>query len=184
MLGVAPAAGSAPQPEPKNENGVSSSIPTGRLYARLLVVAGIVVALDQVSKSLALELLSDGPVDVIEGAITLQLSFNSGGAFGLLQELPELFLAATVAVVAAILIWARRLQDARWLVPLGLVLGGGLGNLADRLVRGHAGRVVDFIDLQVWPVFNLADSAIVIGVGLVLVLGLRPGSDGRGAPPD
>ncbi len=54
-----------------------------------------------------------------------------------------------------------------------MVLGGGLGNITDRVVRGFDGRVVDFIDLHVWPVFNVADMAIVIGVGIVLLLGLR-----------
>jgi signal peptidase II len=59
------------------------------------------------------------------------------------------------------------------MLPLGLVLGGGLGNVSDRLIRDTGGRVVDFIDLHVWPVFNLADVSIVTGVGLILIMSAR-----------
>lgn len=143
------------------------------VYPALLSTAAVVVGLDQVTKDLALRLLAEGPVDVVAGAITLRLTFNSGGAFGVLQGLPGLFLAATLVVVALILVWARRLQERGWGVALGLILGGGLGNVADRLFRDTGGRVVDFIDLHVWPVFNLADSAIVIGVAVVFLLSAR-----------
>jgi signal peptidase II len=117
--------------------------------------------------------LADGPVDIIDGVLSLTLTYNSGGAFGLLQGLPGFFLIATVAVVGVIMIWAHRLDDARLIVPLGMVLGGGLGNLLDRLFRDPGGRVVDFIDLHVWPVFNLADSSIVVGVVVILLLSAR-----------
>lgn len=139
----------------------------------LLAVAAAVVAADQVTKSAAVEALSDGPVDLIEGVITLRLTFNAGGAFGLLQGLPELFLVASAVVVAGILVWAHSIESRTAAIAPGLVLGGGLGNLADRVVRDTGGRVVDFIDLHVWPVFNLADSAIVVGVGVILVAGVR-----------
>jgi signal peptidase II len=138
----------------------------------LLGTAGVVVALDQASKEAALRLLADGPVEVVEGALTLRLTFNSGGAFGLLQGFPGLFLAATLVVMALILLWARRLEAGIWGIALGAILGGGLGNVADRIWRPTDG-VVDFIDLHVWPVFNLADSAIVLGVGMVLLLSAR-----------
>jgi signal peptidase II len=143
------------------------------VYPPLLIAALIVLALDQLTKSIALESLADGPVDLIEGAITFRLSYNPGGVFGLGQDWPALFLVATVVVIGFILIWARRIDDRRWLIPLGLVLGGGLGNIFDRVVRDTDGKVVDFIDLHVWPIFNLADSAIVVGVLLILFLGFR-----------
>jgi signal peptidase II len=85
-----------------------------------------------------------------------------------------------------ILLWARRLQERRWAVPLGLILGGGLGNVADRLFRPLRGHVVDFVDLHVWPVFNLADSAIVVGVCLLFLLSARatsPVEDVAGSSP-
>ena len=142
-------------------------------YGTLLATAALVVAVDQTTKTWALSALADGPVTVVDGVLDLRLAFNPGGAFGLLPGLPGFFLVATVAVVALILLWARRVEDGRWIVPLGMVLGGGLGNLADRVLRDHGGRVVDFIDLHVWPVFNLADSAIVVGALLILLLGAR-----------
>ena len=141
------------------------------LYARLLTVAALVVALDQITKELALSELKRGPVDVIEGVVTLRLTFNSGGAFGLLQGLPGFFLVTSLVVVGVILVLVRRLEDPRSIVPLGMILGGGVGNLADRIFRSFGGRVVDFIDLHVWPVFNLADAAIVVGLGLILLFG-------------
>ena len=149
-------------------------------YGVVLTVATIVVALDQLTKQLALNSLADGPVELIDGVLTLRLAYNSGGAFGLLQGIPGFFLVATLVVVALILLWVRNVDDIGALVPLGMILGGGLGNVFDRLFRDLGGRVVDFVDVGWWPVFNLADSCIVTGVGLILLVGVRsrpPGSD-------
>jgi signal peptidase II len=132
-----------------------------------------VVALDQATKELALRELADGPVELIDGVLSLRLTFNPGGAFGLLPGLPGFFLIATVVVIGAILLWARGLEDGRWALPLGLILGGGVGNLCDRLFREFEGRVVDFVDLSFWPVFNVADAAITVGVVMVLIFGAR-----------
>jgi signal peptidase II len=148
-----------------------------RLYLRLFAAAAAVVAFDQLTKEWALAALDDGPVEVVEGVLSLRLTYNSGGAFGLLQGLPGFFLVATLVVIVIILIWAHRLEDPRLIVPLGMVLGGGLGNLADRIFRATGGRVVDFIDVHVWPVFNVADSSIVVGVLLILLI------SGRSARP-
>jgi signal peptidase II len=86
------------------------------------------------------------------------------------------FAAATIVVAAAIVASSFRLRNGLTAVSLGLILGGALGNLTDRAIRGDgllSGRVVDFIDFHVWPVFNLADSAIVIGALLLAVGGIR-----------
>ncbi len=145
------------------------------VYRPLLAAAAVVVALDQATKELALAKLADGPVHVLGGVVTFRLTYNSGGAFGLLQGLPGLFLLATFVVAAGIVVLARRLERHSPVVALGLVLGGGLGNLADRLFRGLGGRVVDFVDLHFWPVFNVADAAIVIGVCWIVLAGARAG---------
>ena len=134
-----------------------------RRYVLLLSIAAAVVVLDQATKQLALTALDDGPVDVIDHALSLRLTYNSGGAFGVMRGLPGVFLAATLAIVALILLWTRKIEQTGWIVALGLVVGGGLGNVADRLFRDLGGRVVDFIDLHVWPVFNVADACIVSG---------------------
>jgi signal peptidase II len=140
-------------------------------YRVLAVVGALVVAADQVTKTLALETL-DKPVDLLGGAVTLRITINSGGAFGVLQGVPGFFLIATIGIIGGILLWARNVEHRGWLVALGLVLGGGVGNVIDRVVRDHGG-VVDFVDLHWWPVFNVADACIVTGVGLLLLLGTR-----------
>ena len=142
-------------------------------YLSLLLVATVVVIVDQLTKSIALANFEDEPVDVIEGVLTFRITYNSGGAFGLLQGLPGLFLVATIVATVVILFWVRHLDRPHWMVPLGMVLGGGIGNLIDRVVRSTDGQVVDFIDFHVWPVFNIADACIVIGVVWLIFLGGR-----------
>ena len=143
-----------------------------RGYPLLGLVGALVVAVDQATKTLALETLSGSGVDVLGGLVTLRITINSGGAFGVLQGVPGFFLVATVGIIVGILLWARNVEQRGWLIALGLVLGGGVGNVIDRLVRDHGG-VVDFVDLHWWPVFNVADACIVTGVGLLLLLGTR-----------
>ena len=134
----------------------------------------MIVVLDQVTKHFVLSELSDGDVvHVIDGILRFRLKYNPGGAFGIGQNIPGFFLAASVAIGIAVVLLARKVDDPRWLVPLGLVLGGGAGNLIDRTIRDTGGRVVDFIDILVWPLFNVADSAIVIGVIILFWLSFR-----------
>jgi signal peptidase II len=158
------------------ERDAGGSAARGRLYFVVGLVAAVVVALDQATKQLAVDALADGPVDLIQGILTLRLTLNPGGAFGVLQGVPGFFLVASIGIVIAILFWVRHLEEARWAIPVGMILGGGIGNLVDRAFRDTGGRVVDFIDLHVWPVFNVADSAIVAGVGVILLLMLRSSS--------
>jgi signal peptidase II len=133
------------------------------------------VVIDQVSKAIAAHILADGrPRLPVGGFFDLELTRNPGGAFGILPQSPLLFFLATVVIVGGVLAWGLRSSQAP--LALGLVAGGGLGNLIDRLVRapgGLQGRVVDFIHFHFWPTFNLADSAIVIGVGLLILFELR-----------
>lgn len=149
------------------------------VYRTLLITAAIVVGIDQLTKEMALAALSGGPIDVIEGVVTFRLSYNPGGAFGILQGIPTFFLFATIAVAIAIVLWARHIERPAWGIPLGLVLGGGIGNLIDRLARDTGGRVIDFIDLHVWPIFNIADSAIVIGVATLIFVSARADREER-----
>jgi signal peptidase II len=143
----------------------------------LLAVAAGVLALDVVTKLLAVAELSDRePIRLIGGVLTLRLVRNPGAAFGVAQGLTILFTGVALAVVVVILRLARRLQSAWWAVALGLVLGGALGNLLDRLLRSPGpgrGHVVDFLELPRWPVFNLADSAIVVAAALMVGLTAR-----------
>jgi signal peptidase II len=136
-----------------------------------LTVAGTaaaVVLVDQLTKEWALRALADGPVHVV-WTLRLNLSINSGIAFGLGQGLGPVVVVAALGVVALLVAFARASRPARWTaVGVGLVVGGAVGNLADRLLRDQGG-VVDFIDLQWWPIFNVADAAITVGAVLLVL---------------
>ncbi len=136
-------------------------------------VAVVAVAVDQASKTWALGRL-DGrePLHVV-GSLQLALSFNSGVAFSLGQGSGLAIVPIALAVVVVVVLVARSLSGRLAGLSVGLVVGGALGNLVDRLVRGHGGAVVDFIDLQWWPVFNVADACIVVGGILLAIASLR-----------
>ena len=140
-------------------------------------MAAVVLALDVLTKHLVVaELEHREPVRLLGGALLLNVSRNSGAAFSFAQGATILFTGVAVAVVVVIVRTARRLGSTAWAVSLGLLLGGAVGNLVDRLFRAPGigrGAVVDFIDFRVWPVFNLADSAIVVGGLLAVLLSLR-----------
>jgi signal peptidase II len=135
----------------------------------LFAAAAAVFALDRVTKVWAESRLPTDPIDAIPGILTFRFATNPGGAFSLGQDWPWFFVGASVIVSVLIVATAFRHTSVLTAVALGLVLGGALGNLTDRLTRGEgfSGHVVDFIDLQVWPVFNLADAAIVVGAVLL-----------------
>lgn len=148
----------------------------GRHRAAFFGAAAVVVALDQLTKHLALNGLQDGPVDLV-GTLRLNLTFNDGAAFSLGSG-RTIWITLVATVVGAVLVRLGWRADRRlWALGLGTVLGGDLGNLVDRYLRDGegfgAGRVVDFIDLQWWPVFNLADAALWVGIGLLLLSSWR-----------
>jgi signal peptidase II len=143
-----------------------------RLAVVLYVTAALAYLLDRLTKLwVERTLAGEPPLDVIPGVLTLNYTTNSGGAFGLGRSAPWLFAAATIAVSAAIVVYSLRVTRLPVAGGLGLVLGGALGNLTDRAVNGPglSGSVVDFVDLQVWPIFNVADTAIVAGAILLAV---------------
>lgn len=147
-----------------------------RLAAILYAVAAGAYVLDRITKAWAEASLADRPpIEVISGVLHLTYTTNSGGAFGLGQSAPWLFAAATIVVVGIIVVVSSRLTWVLTAVALGLVLGGALGNLTDRAIRGPGltGRVIDFVDVRVWPVFNVADSAVLIGAVLLAVSSFR-----------
>jgi signal peptidase II len=155
--------------------------PRSRAAQTLFVTAFVAYGLDRVTKILAEETLLQGdPIDLIPGVLTLRFTTNSGGAFSIGQSAPWFFVGVSAVVAIVILATAFRHTSRLVGVSLGLVLGGALGNLTDRVIRapGLRGRVVDFIDLHVWPVFNLADSAIVVGAILLAWVGFRERQEG------
>jgi signal peptidase II len=152
--------------------------------AILFASAGAVWVLDRLSKLWVQDALAGRPpVRVIPGVLDLRYTLNSGGAFSIGQSAPWLFAGATIVVSVVIVATAWRHTSVLTSVALGLILGGALGNLTDRIVRGPrlTGKVIDFIDVHVWPVFNVADSAVVIGAVLLALSATR---DGERARPD
>ena len=148
----------------------SSRKSTARLIAATF--AALVVVIDQLSKSWALASLRDEPIELF-WTLRLRLTFNTGAAFSVGTGFPWLFVVLGALVLGALGVLVVRSDLARGpAAALGLVAGGAIGNLIDRVVRGHDGAVVDFIDLQWWPVFNLADASIFVGV-IVLLLSWR-----------
>ena len=152
--------------------------PVGRRRLRLLLaVALVVLALDVGTKTLVVARLEGrDPVELLGGQLLLRVSRNTGAAFSFAEGATVLFTAVAVTVVVVILRVSRRLRSAGWALSLGLLLGGATGNLVDRLLRSPGpgrGAVVDFIDFQVWPSFNVADSAIVTGGVLAVLLSMR-----------
>jgi signal peptidase II len=146
--------------------------------ALLSVIAAVVLAVDVVTKVLSVaQLEGRPPVELLGGLVYLQLVRNPGAAFSLATGYTWVLTIVAIAVVVVIVRVARRLRSAGWATALGLVLGGALGNLGDRLFRSPGplqGHVVDMVSLlapdgRVWPVFNAADSSIVCG-GILLVL--------------
>jgi signal peptidase II len=130
--------------------------------ARAVAVVGATVAADQVTKQIAVASLERGEdVNVFLG-LDVTYVLNEGVAFGAFSDGGPVLVAAIAAALGALAVYFAFNTEVRWLwLPVGLVLGGALGNLAD---RAREGAVVDFIDPIAWPAFNLADAAIVIGV--------------------
>jgi signal peptidase II len=144
----------------------------GRSAGAIFAVAAAVWTLDRVSKLwVERTLVGRPPITVIPGVLDLRFTTNPGGAFSLGQRSPWIFVGASILVSVAIVVTAFRHTNVATSLALGLILGGAVGNLTDRIVRGpgFSGHVVDFVDFHVWPVFNLADSAIVVGAVVLAV---------------
>jgi signal peptidase II len=154
----------------------------------LLVIAALTLVTDQFTKYLAITRLAPigvwAPVPSLAHIFTFTYTTNTGVAFGLFKDLGPIFAGVAVVVIAAIVIYQRQVPDGAWLVrvALGLQLGGAAGNLIDRLRVGH---VIDFIHLHYytpqlrldWPVSNVSDISIVMGVILLAFTMLREGKE-------
>ena len=149
----------------------------GRKLGLVLGIGLLVVALDQLTKTWALRSLVDGPVDVI-GSLRFQVLYNTGTAFSMGTGRG---LGPWISVLAIAVVVGLSLGDTSRFrlgaIAAGLIAGGAVGNLLDRAFRGDDGflhgAVVDFIDLQWWPVFNVADASIVVGACLLVIASLR-----------
>ncbi|PTR32217.1 signal peptidase II [Rhodococcus sp. OK519] len=150
----------------------------------LVVIAVVVLALDLLTKVLAVALIDPkDPVRIIGDTVTLTLIRNPGAAFSMATGMTWLLTLVAVGVVIGVIRIGRTLRSPWWALGLGLVLGGALGNLIDRIFRSPGplqGHVVDFVSVGWWPVFNVADSSIVCGAILLVALtlfGIEPSGD-------
>lgn len=164
--GLEPAAVPAPVPPPagRSRRGLVLGVAAGWL------------SLDVVSKIAVVASLTPGrPVEVVGGLVRLDLLRNPGSAFSLATGYTAVLSLVAVAVVAVVVRISGRLRSSVWALAFGLLLGGALGNLSDRVFREPGflrGHVVDFIALPYWPVFNVADTGISVAAALIVVLSL------------
>jgi signal peptidase II len=152
----------------------------------VVVAAAIVLTLDQVSKSWVVANLDPTqPRDLVGSVLRLHLTFNPGAAFNLATGATWVLTLLAAGVVVVTIVTARRLGSRVWALALGLLLGGALGNLSDRIFRypgGGRGHVVDFLELPRWPIFNVADMAVVSAAVLIALLAFSGiGIDGKRA---
>ena len=171
--------GSAGAPDSAETPGPTEPV-RGRKLPVVIGVALFVLALDVVTKIVVVhELAHHAPIRLLGGFLTLLLLRNSGAAFSIGTSATIVFTVIAAVVIVYILRTASKLRSLPWAITLGLLLGGATGNLSDRIFRSPGlfrGDVVDWIELPHWPVFNLADSAIVCGgvlAVLLAILGLR-----------
>ncbi|MBA3691438.1 MAG: signal peptidase II [Actinobacteria bacterium] len=143
--------------------------------AWLFTTTTAVYVLDRATKLMAVRVLEGRPPIQLAPGVRLAFTTNPGGAFSIGGGTPWLFVGATIVVSAVIVVTAWRHTSVLTAASLGAVLGGALGNLTDRVLRAPdlRGQVIDFIDVGRWPVFNMADTAIVIGAILLAWSGSR-----------
>jgi signal peptidase II len=156
-------------PTAEGMNSVTT-MPTAPRLRRLLFIAAAlaVLALDQTSKGLVRTLMDRGEAWPDEWAVRVHYVTNTGAAFGILKDQTGFLIVTTVIGLAAIYLYYRYPPFDHLAAPvaMGMMLGGAIGNLVDRL---RVGRVTDFIDFPFWPAFNVADSSIVVGIAILLL---------------
>ena len=144
---------------------------------RLYLVAALIWGLDLSTKIWAVNNLSArNPVEIFGSLFQLTLVRNPGAAFSFATGATVVFTGIAVAAVIVIVYYSSKITSLGWATTLGLLLGGVLGNLTDRLFRSPGffkGEVIDWLEITNWPVFNLADSAIVVAAFLAIVLTIR-----------
>ena len=143
---------------------------------KAIAIATVVVIADQITKLWAVGALSDRDISIIEGIVRLRLTENPGSAFSLFQNAGMWLGLAAIGASFLILSTIGNSEHLGEFLGMSLILGGAIGNFVDRVVRGDGfldGAVVDFIDFTRWPTFNIADSAITIGAGLLVWAAIR-----------
>lgn len=147
-----------------------------RRYTFAVGVGALVVIVDLLTKRNAATNFSDGVVEVLPGFLSFTFHENPGAAFSLFQNAGVFLGAAAIGIIIFVLIALRIPRPPMETLAFGFILGGALGNLADRLFRGDGlldGHVIDWVNLSVIPTFNVADAAVTFAVGLLLIQAWR-----------
>ncbi|MFF8957051.1 signal peptidase II [Streptomyces sp. NPDC014894] len=165
-------------PDVDDEAEASAEQPRGRRrVAVLLSVAAVAYLIDLVTKMIVVARLEHhAPIEIIGDWLRFEAVRNAGAAFGIGEAFTVIFTAIAASVIVVIIRLARKLYSLPWALALGLLLGGALGNLTDRIFRAPGvfkGAVVDFIAPAHFAVFNLADTAIVSGGILIVILSFK-----------
>ncbi len=174
------------EPTSRLEASLKPRVSMWRRHRAILLIVALVLLADQLTKWVVSATMELGKSIPDEGIARITYTYNTGGAFGLFRD-QTFFLILASVVGVGVLVWFYRSHPHPGLLfklSLGLQLGGALGNLANRVIQG---RVVDFIDLGWWPVFNLADASIVTGIFTLAFLFHSPQSSKRphtAMPPD
>ena len=150
---------------------------------RQALLIGLVILLDQVTKSWAVSALADGRIIHVIGSLQFSLGFNSGFAFSQGQGMGPLVGIFAIIAVLFLLRAVRKATTQLSAMALCAIVAGALGNIVDRIFRGEGwlhGRVVDFLDVQWWPVFNVADSSITVGACALIAAMLMESRNGKG----
>jgi signal peptidase II len=146
------------------------------LLQRLFSLACVIWAIDFLTKNWAVENLSGAPRKILGSFLQLTLFKNPGAAFSMATSFTIVFTTISIAVALFITRYAARITSTWWAYVAGLVLGGVLGNLTDRIFREPGflyGHVIDWIEVPNWPIFNVADSAIFIAAGIAILLTIK-----------
>lgn len=150
---------------------------TSRQWRVVAVIVTVIVVADQLTKSWALEALGDGSTVNLFWTLRFNLAFNTGMAFSAGSNMGPVIGIISIGVLIALVMSLRTATARLRRVATALVIAGAMGNLIDRSFRGDRwlrGAVVDFIDFQWWPIFNIADAAIVVGAVMLVIALSRP----------
>ena len=167
-------------------NGSSAVVSSSRPRLIVPAIVGAIVLLDQLTKSWMVARHATDPISIIGQDVELRVARNSGGAFSTFTNATVVLAVLAIGLTIWLVRTVRRTTDRGTVIALSLVLGGALGNLADRIFRSPgvlSGHVVDFVKVGSFPSFNVADSAITVGAILLILLSFRsPGDDAAGDP--
>ena len=157
--------------------GARRRLSRGTVHGTVAVLGAVLAVIDQITKNWAVETLPLlDPQPFLGEILQLTLLYNTGAAWGMGSEITPVVTCLQIAIVIGVIVFAVKAVRSPWYtIALGLIMGGALGNIHDRLLREPGpfrGAVVDFLELPNWPVFNVADMAVVGGAILIVALGL------------